>query len=204
MLALSFLLATLGLQAQTPANPVAQAPAAPVAQAPTIQTAPVLALAPTLSQSLNRSLSGLESELVSLAEAMPEEKFGFAPTQGEFKGVKTFAEQIKHVAAANIMFASAILEEKPALPTGGDNGPEALKSKAEIVKYLKDSFAYMHKALSTLTEANIMGLVKSPWGEGKGSRLGFASMAQGHGFDHYGQVVVYLRMNGLVPPASRR
>jgi uncharacterized damage-inducible protein DinB len=178
-------LATLGLRAQTP-------------------TAPAPAAAPTLSQSLNRSLSRLEAELVPLAEAMPEEKFGFAPTQGEFKGVKTFVEQIKHVAAANAMFASAILEEKPAMATGGDNGPEAIKTKAEVVKYLKDSFAYMHKALDTVTEANLMGLVKSPWGEGKGSRLGFATLAQGHGYDHYGQVVVYLRMNGIVPPASRR
>jgi len=187
-LALPCLLATaaLALQAQAPAPAPAPTPA------------------PTLSQSLNRSLSGLEGEIVSLAEAMPEDKYGFAPTQGEFKGVKTFLEQIRHVAAANVMFAGAILEEKPAMETGGDNGPEALKTKAEVVKYLKDSFAYMHKALDTLTEANVMGLVKSPWGSGKGSRLGFATMAQGHGFDHYGQVVVYLRMNGIIPPASRR
>jgi len=180
---------SLLLSAITPLS--AQAPAAP-------------APAPTLTQSLNRGLSRLEGEVVPLAEAMPEEKYGFAPTQGEFKGVKTFAEQVKHIAAANVMFASAILEEKPALETGGDNGPEAVKTKAEIVKYLKDSFAYLHKALDTVTAANVMGLVKSPWGEGKGSRLGFATMAQGHGYDHYGQMVVYLRMNGIIPPASRR
>jgi uncharacterized damage-inducible protein DinB len=174
----------LGLQAQAPA------PAQPQA--------------PTMAQSFNRNLGGLEQEAVSLVEAMPEEKFAFAPTQGEFKGVKTFAQQAKHIAAANIMFASAILEEKPALDPGGDNGPDALKSKAEIVKFLKDSFAYLHRALGTLTPANVMDLVKSPWGEGKGTRLGFATMAQGHGFDHYGQMVVYLRLNGIVPPASRR
>jgi uncharacterized damage-inducible protein DinB len=146
----------------------------------------------------------MEEEIVSAAEAMPEEKFGFVPTQGEFKGVKTFAEQVRHIAAANVMFASAILEEKPAMETGGDNGPEALKTKAEIVKYLKDSFVYVHKALGSLSEANVMGLVKSPWGSGKASRLAFATMVQGHGFDHYGQMVVYLRMNGIIPPASRR
>ena len=173
----------------------AQAPAAP---------APVPVAAPTLSQSLDRNLKGLEGEVVPAAEAMPEEKFAFAPTQGEFKGVKTFAEQVKHLASVNVAIATALLEEKPAMEIGGDNGPESLKTKAEIVKYLKDSFAYLHKAFGTLTETNVMGLVKSPWGQGKGSRLGFATIAQGHGFNHYGQMVVYLRMNGIIPLASRR
>ncbi len=173
----------------------AQAPATP---------APAPVAAPTLSQSLDRNLRGMEGEVVPAAEAMPEEKFAFAPTQGEFKGVKTFAEQVKHIASVNVALAAALLEEKPAMEIGGDNGPETLKSKAEIVKYLKDSFAYLHKAFGTLTEANVMGLVKSPWGQGKGSRLGFATIAQGHGFNHYGQMVVYLRMNGIIPPASRR
>lgn len=194
LFALSFVLAAAALVARS------QAPA----PAPAPVSAPAPPQAPTMSQSFNRSLSGLEQELVSLVEAMPEETFAFAPTQGEFKGVKTFAEQAKHVAAANVMFASGILEEKPAMDPGGDNGPEALKSKAEIVKYLKDSFAYMHKALNTITEANVMGLVKSPWGPNKVTRLGLITMTQGHGFDHYGQMVVYLRMNGIVPPASRR
>ena len=169
-------------------------------QAPAAKPAP----APTFAQSFNRNLSGQESEVVSAVEAMPEEKFTFAPTQGEFKGVKTFAEQAKHIASVNVAIAAALLEEKPAMDPGGENGPEALKSKAEIVKYLKDSYAYLHKAMDTLTEANILGLVKSPWGDNKGTRLGFATIAVSHGFDHYGQIAVYLRLNGIVPPASRR
>ena len=171
------------------------------AQAPVAATP---APAPTFAQSLNRSLAGFEGEVVPAAEAMPEEKFAFAPTQGEFKGVKTYAEQVRHLASVNVALAAALLEEKPAMEMGGENGPEALKSKAEIVKYLKDSFVYLHKALDTITAANVMGLVKSPWGESKGTRLGFATIALGHGFDHYGQMVVYLRMNGIIPPASRR
>ncbi len=170
------------------------------AQAPAAKPAP----APTFAQSFNRNLSGQEAEVVSAVEAMPEEKFTFAPTQGEFKGVKTFAEQAKHIASVNVALAAALLEEKPAMDPGGENGPEALKSKAEIVKYLKDSYAYLHKAMDTLTEANILGLVKSPWGDNKGTRLGFSTIAVSHGFDHYGQIAVYLRLNGLVPPASRR
>jgi uncharacterized damage-inducible protein DinB len=170
------------------------------AQAPAAKPAP----APTFAMSFNRNLSSVESEAVSAVEAMPEATFNFAPTQGEFKGVKTFAQQAKHIAAVNISLAAAILEEKPAMDPGGEDGPDALKSKAEVVKYLKDSFAYLHKAMDSLTEANILGLVKSPWGEGKGSRLGFATLGVSHGFDHYGQIAVYLRMNGIVPPASRK
>jgi uncharacterized damage-inducible protein DinB len=176
----------------------AQAPAA----APAPQPAPT---APTFASSLDRSLAGVESEVVPAVEALPEEKFAFAPTAGEFKGVKTFAQQAKHIAAVNIMLAAAILEEKPAMDAGsGENGPDSVKTKAEVLKYLKDSYAYLHKALGTLSEANVLGLVKSPWGEGKTSRLSLATTGISHGFDHYGQIAVYLRMNGIVPPASRR
>lgn len=174
------------------------------AQAPTPAPAPKPAPAPTFAQSFNRNLSGLEAEVVSAVEAMPEETFAFAPTQGEFKGVKTFAEQARHIASVNVALAAALREEKPAMDPGGENGPEALKTKAEIVAYLKASFAYLHKALDGLTETTILGLVKSPWGEGKGTRLGFATLSLSHGFDHYGQIAVYLRMNGIIPPASRR
>jgi uncharacterized damage-inducible protein DinB len=170
------------------------------AQAPAAKPVP----APTFAMSFNRNLSTVESEAVSAVEAMPEGTFHFAPSQGEFKGVKTFAQQAKHIASVNIALAAAILEEKPAMDPGGEDGPEALKGKAEVVKYLKDSFAYLHKAMDSLTEANILGLVKSPWGDGKGTRLGFATIGVSHGFDHYGQIAVYLRMNGIIPPASRK
>ncbi len=184
--------AALALQAQAPAGAPAQAPA------------PKPAPAPTFATSFNRSLSNQGGEVVSAVEAMPEEKFSFAPTQGEFKGVKTFAAQAKHIASVNVALAAALLGEKPTMDPGGEDGPEAIKTKADIVKYLKDSYAYLHKAMDSLTEANILGLVKSPWGEGKGSRLGFATLSLSHGFDHYGQIAVYLRMNGIVPPASRK
>jgi aminopeptidase-like protein len=86
---------------------------------------------------------------------------------------------------------------------GGESGPAELKTKDEIVKYLKDSFVYVHKAVQTVNEKNMVELVKSPFGEGKVTRLGLATSVSGHGFNHYGQMVVYLRMNGIIPPASR-
>jgi len=157
----------------------------------------------TVTAVLDHTVLNLEHEFIPAAEAMPEDKFGFAPTNGEFKGVRTFAQQIKHVAAVNYELGAAILEQKPPVDIGDESGPVSIKTKADILKYLKESFAYVHKAIATINENNVVGTVKSPFGEGEVSRLGLATSVAWHGFDHYGQMVEYLRMNGIVPPASR-
>jgi uncharacterized damage-inducible protein DinB len=157
----------------------------------------------TVTQVLDRSVTNTEHEFSSAAEAMPEDKFEFAPTNGEFKGVRTFGEQIKHVAAVNYIFGAAILSEKVPVDVGDESGPASVKTKAEILSYLKDSFAYVHKAIETVNEKNLVDPLKSPFGEGSVTRLGLATSVAAHGFDHYGQMVEYLRMNGIVPPSSR-
>jgi len=157
----------------------------------------------SVAQVLNASVSNMEREFTSAAEAMPEDKFAFAPTNGEFKGVRTFGQQIKHVAAVNYLLGAALLQEKPPVDIGDESGPASITSKADILKYLKESFEYVHKAIGTINEGNLVGTVKSPFGEGTVSRLGLAMTVPSHGFDHYGQMVEYLRMNGIVPPASR-
>ncbi len=157
----------------------------------------------TIAQVMDRAVGGVEGEFVPAAEAMPEDKYSFAPTSGEFKGVRTFAQQVKHVAAVNYMIAASILEEKPPVELGGENGPDSVKTKADAVKFLKDSFAYAHKAVGTINEGNLLTPIKSPFGEGMTTRLGMATLIVGHCFDHYGQMVEYLRMNSIVPPASR-
>lgn len=157
----------------------------------------------TVQMVLDHTVLNLEYEFVPAADAMPEDKFGFAPTNGEFKGVRTFAEQIKHVAAVNYELAAAILEQKPPVDIGDESGPASISSKADVMKYLKESFEYVHKAIATINEKNVVETVRSPFGEGKVSRMGLAISVAGHGYDHYGQMVEYLRMNGIVPPASR-
>ena len=157
----------------------------------------------TVASVMDGTLSTIERELVPAVEAMPEDKFNFAPTNGEFKGVRTFAQQVKHVAATNYVFAARILGEKPPVDTGGENGPDALKTKGDVVKFLKDSFAYAHKAVATIDEDNAVTPIKNPDGKGSSTRLGMGMLFAWHGFDHYGQMVEYLRMNGIVPPASR-
>jgi uncharacterized damage-inducible protein DinB len=157
----------------------------------------------TVTQVLDRTVLNMEHEFIPAADAMPEAKFGFAPTNGEFKGVRTFGEQVKHVAAVNYELGAAILEEKPPVDIGDESGPASVKTKAEILNYLRDSFAYVHKAIQTINEKNLIEPVKSPFGEGTVTRLGLATSVSAHGFDHYGQMVEYLRMNGIIPPASR-
>jgi uncharacterized damage-inducible protein DinB len=157
----------------------------------------------TVTMVLDNTVKNLEHEFTPAAEAMPGDKYSFAPTEGEFKGVRTFGQQIKHVAAVNYEIAAAILEQKPPVDIGDESGPASMTSKEDILKYLKDSFDYVHKAIATINETNVVETVRSPFGEGKVSRLGLATDVSAHGFDHYGQMVEYLRMNGIVPPASR-
>ena len=157
----------------------------------------------TISQVLDNDVKMIEGEFVSAAEAMPEDKYGYVPTGGEFKNVRSFAAQIKHVAAVNYMVGAAILGEKPPVDTGGESGPSSMTSKADIVSFVKQSFAYAHKAVASITPANATQPVKSPFGDNQTTRLGLANVFAWHGFDHYGQMAIYLRSNGIVPPASR-
>jgi uncharacterized damage-inducible protein DinB len=157
----------------------------------------------TVTQVLDGAVANMEREFVPAAEAMPEDKFGFVPADGDFKGVRTYGDQIKHVAAVNYIFGAAILSEKPPVDVGDESGPAAIKTKAEILNYMKESFAYVHKAVLTINDKNLVESVRSPFGEGRVTRLSLATGVVGHGFDHYGQMVEYLRMNGIVPPASR-
>jgi uncharacterized damage-inducible protein DinB len=157
--------------------------------------------AKTPGDALNAALAIVEHDFVPAADAMPEDKYSFAPTNGEFKGVRTFAQEVKHVAAANYMFGAGVLGEKPPVEFS-ENGPDSIKSKAEIMKFLNDSFAYLHKALASVTDQNQLDQIDTPF-EMKTARLSFASFGVAHPLDHYGQMVEYLRMNGIIPPASR-
>ncbi len=177
----------------------AQAPAAK----PEAKAAPAASVTP--GKAMEGTYAFVEMQFVPAADAMPEEKWGFAPKDGEFKGVKTFAQQVKHVAAANNFFAALILGEKSDITMANiEMGPENLKTKAEIMAYLKDSFAHVHKAFGALTPAHATSELKNPFGPGNVTPLGIANLMAFHDMDHYGQMVVYLRMNGIVPPASRR
>jgi hypothetical protein len=155
------------------------------------------------SQVLDAWVGNVENEIVPAAIALGEDKFDFAPANGEFHGVRTFGGQIKHVAASNFQIAAGILGEKPPHGEHGEEAPDTVRTKAEIVEYLKGSFAYLHRAMASITETNLTEPIPGTKGTWQRTRLGLAVDSVAHSYDHYGQMVEYLRMNGLIPPASR-
>jgi uncharacterized damage-inducible protein DinB len=159
--------------------------------------------APTVAQVYDSQVTTVERDVVPLAEAMPADKYNFAPTSGEFKGVRTFAQQVKHLAAVIYMVAAAAQKEKPPVDIGSESGPDSVASKEQIVAFLKGAFTYAHKAALALNEKNQLELVKSPFGDNQVTRASVVAIVGWHSMDHYGQMVVYARMNGIVPPASR-
>jgi uncharacterized damage-inducible protein DinB len=147
----------------------------------------------------------LAKEIVSAADAMPADKYGFAPTEGEFRGVRTFGKQVKHLAATNHILAAAALGEETPADAGDELGPEAIRTKAEIIDYLKGSFAHLQKAVDAIGDKKlaVRSSPISPLSANTVTRLALVVEACVHAFNHYGQMVEYLRMNGVVPPASR-
>lgn len=193
LLVLSFAIAALG-QATTPAAKPASASQAQTTPQP----------APTIANVVDRQITQLEKQFVAVADAMPDDKFDYQPTQLNTKDsrdpVRTFAMEVKHVATANYLFWGSITGDPMPAGVKGPNGPDDIKTKADIMKYLKDSFALGHKAAATLTAANVVEEV--PFRQSKAPRLYLATFAVEHANDHYGQMVFMLRMNGITPPGS--
>jgi uncharacterized damage-inducible protein DinB len=179
-----------------------------VAAAQMMSAAPAVGSIATPSAALNAQLGLIETQMMGAVQAMPAEKYGFAPSAGifasaqktEFATVRTFGQQVTHVAQANYFFASLVTGQPPDAKI---KDLDKLTGKDESVAALGDSFAAVHKAIATLTAANAFEVIK--WPEpGLATRATVASFAVAHAFDHYGQMVEYLRMNGIVPPASAK
>src|SRR5205085_4401568 len=177
------------------AQPAKSSPAAAASASPSTPA--------TIASAIDREISVVEKEVVEAAEAMPEDKFDFSPEKlnlagSDYKGVRTFGEQLKHIAASNYLIWSPITGEKPPDTVNDGKGPDNMKAKADIIKYLKDSFAFGHKSVATLNDSNLVQPIirnnKPPT-----TRLFLATFAAAHAFDHYGQMIEYLRMNGIVP-----
>ena len=158
----------------------------------------------TTAESIGGILSYTEDQFLSSAEAMPAEKYSYIPSApgGKFDGVRSFAEQVKHVACANFAFFNEI-EGKTPPDSCEKGGPAPAKTKAELLQYLRDSFAYGNKVLATINAQNAMDRVEGRYG-GPNTKLGMAVIAVWHIADHYGQIVYYLRLNGIVPPPTQQ
>jgi len=198
VLAIAFIFAAPSSRAQT--KPAQTPP--PVAQktAPAKPATPV-AKKPTLAAAVEVHWKFVAGEFIDAANAMPEDKYSFAPTNGEFKGARTFAEQVRHVACANFAFFKEI--EKLPPPDGCEKGePANIQTKADLMNYLGQSFAYGDSVINKLTSLNMTDAVEGHYA-GPNTKIGMCITAIWHVSDHYGQLAEYLRMNGIVPPASR-
>jgi hypothetical protein len=165
----------------------------------------------TPANAIMRTFEFQEYDVRSAAEAMPEDKWDFRPVQaGQFKNekpqfgpaeVRTFAEQVKHVACSNFAFSAELDGAKP--PDACDKGgPSPAHTRAELLTNLRDSFAALTKSLNAITVKNMFDPIKGPYAT-PNTRVGLAAICVWHAADHYGQMTIYLRMNGIVPPSSR-
>ena len=158
-------------------------------------------------KSMDVLLKLYEDQIMGAAKAMPAEKYSFAPGQAIFvesqkvdfvspKAVNTFGQTVTHLAQANYSFFSSLGGAKPDVDVKAIGG---LTSKEDAVKALGASFAYAHKQLATLTAADAWASVR-----GDQTKASMVAFGIAHMCDHYGQMVEYLRMNGIVPPASQK
>ena len=160
-------------------------------------------VAPSARQVFDKKLSFTEREVIGVVETMPADKYNFAPMQGAFTHTRTFGVQARHIAFCLNEVAIALLGEKM-LPHTDQEGPKNLTSKDDIVKYLKDAFAHAHRAIGTLTNENLLEQIADPYTNNlRTTRLDAADTFLSHTWDHYGQMVEYLRMNNLVPPGHQ-
>ena len=188
----------------------ARAQSAQQAESQRRPTAAEMSKKETVASAFLRGFQDQEYEVRSAAEAMPEDKYGYRPAEGKFKNekqefgpaeVRTFAQQVKHVACANFAFAAELDGQTP--PAACDKeGPSPAKTKKELLIYLRDSFAAVRKSLAAIDAKNMFEPIEGPYA-GPNTRLGLANVIVWHNADHYGQMVLYLRENGIVPPASR-
>ncbi len=146
-------------------------------------------------------ITGIEKTLNAVAEEMPGDKYDFAPTEGSFRGVRNFGRQLKHAAAVQHLVAATILGERVTADMADERGPDSVRTKAEVQQYVKESFAALRRAAATIDDANAFVTFKGPFGEG--TRIGLIVTALSHSWNHYGQVVPYLRMNGIIPPRTQ-
>jgi uncharacterized damage-inducible protein DinB len=156
----------------------------------------------SIAESVGGTLEFSEGNLLGVAEAMPEDKYSFIPKMGNFEGVRSFGEQIKHVACAQFAFFNEF-EGKQPQPDCEKGGQDPAKTKSELIRYLRSSFDYSNRVLATLTARNALDRVEGRYA-GPNTKLGISVVAVWHITDHFGQLVEYLRMNGIVPPVTQK
>src|ERR1700686_2505998 len=156
----------------------------------------------SIADSVSGTLQFAEGNFLGVAEAMPESQYSFVPKAGKFDDVRSFGEQVKDVACAQFAFFNEFEGKKPP-PDCEKGGHEPARTKPELIKYLEDSFDYSNRVLATLTAKNALERVEGRYA-GPNTKLGISVSAVWHITDHYGQLVEYLRLHGIVRPMNQK
>ena len=151
-----------------------------------------------VSDSVRNNWNGVKRNIKESAELMPEEHYTFKPTPD----VRSFGEILAHVAGASYVFCASAKNEKSPFEEGAFE--KTAKTKAQIVKATTDAIAYCDGAFTALTDATAGGMVPAAFGSNQVTRLTSLLGQIGHDNEHYGNLVTYFRLKGLVPPSSRR
>lgn len=149
-----------------------------------------------ISDAIRDGWDGAKRNLTRAAEAMPDARFNFKPVDT----VRTFGQIVAHVAGANYIFCAAARGEKA--PYSEDHFEKTATTKAAIAKALADSIAYCDAAYQSLDDRRAAEMVAAAFGSGKSARASALMGNTGHLQEHYGNLVTYLRINGIVPPSS--
>ena len=151
-----------------------------------------------ISDGIRSQWNSAKRNLQQSAEMMPEDGYDYRPVDG----VRNFGEILAHVAGANYVFCAAAKGEKS--PFAEEHFEKTAKTRAEIIKATADSLAYCDGAFTALTDAGAAQMVQQPFGQGQTQRVAVLVGELGHINEHYGNLVTYFRINGIVPPSSRR
>jgi uncharacterized damage-inducible protein DinB len=150
-----------------------------------------------ISRAINKEWDSAKKYLLDSADQMPEANYAFKPVDT----VRSFGAVVAHVAGANYVFCSAAVGEKP--PHAEDEYEKTATTKAAITKALRESVAYCDKAYASLTDQKAAETVQMPFGTSSSSRASALMGNTGHVQEHYGNLVTYFRIKGMVPPSSR-
>jgi uncharacterized damage-inducible protein DinB len=179
--------------AQTPAP--AQYPPTPPTQAPAQPPPPKPSTGAdrTYTEEVGQTFGYVTGVILKSAEKMPEDQFGFKPTPE----VRSYGQILGHIANANYRMCGMAAGEKP-----NETDFEKTTAKADLVKALTDAFAYCNKVTSAMTDS--AGTEKVKWFVGDRTKLGVLNFNVAHNLEHYGNLVTYMRLKGIVPPTSER
>ncbi len=151
-----------------------------------------------ISDGIRSQWDGAKKNIKESAALVPDANWNYRPVDG----VRTFGEILAHVAGASYQICAAAKGEKT--PFAEDYFEKNAKSRADVVKATGDAIAYCDGVFSAMTDATAAQMVQNPFGEGKVARSTVLVIQIGHDNEHYGNLVTYFRMNGIVPPSSRR